>query len=261
MRVSLFRRGAADPEQITVAHDGERYDVAVRRRPTARRFTLRVSHATGEVVLTLPQRGDFTAARQFAETHGGWIATRLKRMPRGVEFKTGARVPYRGVPHRIVRWSGVRGVAGATRDPDGLPVIAVSCEPAHVSRRVTDFLRRQAERDLARAVARHCAALGLPVKTITVRDTRTRWGSCTSSGRLNFSWRLVMAPPYVLDYLAAHEVAHLKEMNHSLRFWHLVQKLCPRTEEAERWLKGYGAELHRYGRAAAAAQPRASLAE
>jgi predicted metal-dependent hydrolase len=82
---------------------------------------------------------------------------------------------------------------------------------------------------------------------MTVRDTKSRWGSCSASGCLNFSWRLILAPPFVLDYLAAHEVAHLKEMNHSQRFWRTVHKLCPRTEDAERWLKRHGTELHKYG--------------
>ncbi len=247
MRVSLFRRTVADPDQFTIAHEGERFDVAVRRRPTARRFTLRVSHATGEVVLTLPPRGDFMAALRFAEEHGAWIATRVRNVPRRIEFRTGAKVPYRSVPHRIVRWSGVRGIAIATKDDDGNPVLAVSCEPVHVPRRVADFLKKQAHRDLERAVLRHTEALGMPAKKITVRDTKSRWGSCTAAGRLNFSWRLIMAPPFVLDYLAAHEVAHLKDMNHSEKFWRSVQALCPRTEEAERWLKRHGADLHRYG--------------
>jgi len=105
----------------------------------------------------------------------------------------------------------------------------------------------EAKRDLAAAVKRHTDALGIPARSITVRDTRSRWGSCSAQGSLNFSWRLVLAPPFVLDYLAAHEVAHLKEMNHSPQFWRVAHALCPRLEEAERWLKRNGADLHRYG--------------
>jgi predicted metal-dependent hydrolase len=112
---------------------------------------------------------------------------------------------------------------------------------------VREFLQREARRDLGEAVARHTANLGIPARRITIRDTRTRWGSCSSRGFLNFSWRLVLAPPHVLDYLAAHEVGHLKEMNHSNRFWRIVRDLCPRTDEAEAWLKRHGTELHRYG--------------
>ena len=125
--------------------------------------------------------------------------------------------------------------------------VAVAGESAHVPRRIKDFLRRAALEDLEAAVARHTAALGIPARRITIRDTTSRWGSCSSQGHLNFSWRLILAPPLVLDYLAAHEVAHLKEMNHSHRFWALTHKLCPRTEEAEAWLKRHGAGLHAYG--------------
>ena len=133
------------------------------------------------------------------------------------------------------------------RDLKGDPVIVVSTEAPHVTRRVREFLEAEARKDLAAAVQRHTAALGVTAKRITVRDTKSRWGSCSARGTLSFSWRLIMAPAFVLDYLAAHEVAHLRELNHSHRFWRLVFELCPRTEEAERWLKHHGSELHRFG--------------
>jgi hypothetical protein len=116
-----------------------------------------------------------------------------------------------------------------------------------VARRVRDFLEAEAKRDLSAAVKRYTARLGVDASRITVRDTKSRWGSCSAKGALNFSWRLILAPPFVLDYLAAHEVGHLKEMNHSSRFWRVVHGLCPRTDEAEDWLKRHGTELHRFG--------------
>ena len=247
MRFALFRRSVPDPTHIDVAHDGERFRVALRRRPTARRITLRVSNATGEVVLTLPERTDLATAQGCADAHGGWIAARLARVPQRVPFIHGATVPLRSVPHRLVHWSAVRGTTTATLDPSGEPVIAVSGDLPHMARRVREFLQKEARRDLDEAVQRHTAALGIPARKMTVRDTRSRWGSCSANGSLNFSWRLILAPPFVLDYLAAHEVAHLKEMNHSQRFWRVVHDLCPRTEEAERWLKRHGTELHRFG--------------
>jgi predicted metal-dependent hydrolase len=237
----------ADPDHIEVVHGGDRFRVAVRRRAQARRFTLRVSNASGEVVLTLPERADLRAARQFAEAHGGWIATRLARRPDRKPFATGALIPLRGEPHRIVHWSTVRGVTRAALDPEGQRIIAVAGESAHVARRVADFLKKEALADLNRAVARHTTTLGIPARKVAVRDTVSRWGSCSAQGHLSFSWRLILAPPLVLDYLAAHEVAHLKEMNHSHRFWALTHRLCPRTEEAEAWLKRHGASLHAYG--------------
>lgn len=246
MRLSLFKR-QPDPERIEVPHAGTLYPVAVKRRASARRMTLRVSQATGEITLTLPERADFGAGRLFAEKHGGWIAARIAKRPNAVPFEPGAIIPFRGVDHRIVHWSKVRGLTHATTDKDGTPIIAVAGEAVHVPRRVGDFLRRAALADLEQAVRRHTATLGIPARKITIRDTTSRWGSCSSNGSLNFSWRLVMAPPLVLDYLAAHEVAHLKEMNHSHRFWALTHRLCPRTEEAEAWLKRHGAGLHGFG--------------
>lgn len=246
MRISLFKR-QPDPDRLEVVHAGRRYPVLVKRRANARRMTLRVSQATGEVTLTLPERVDFAAGRSFAEKHGGWIAARIAKRPMAVPFEPGQMVPLRGAPHRIVHWSKARGLTQATTDRDGAPIIAVAGEGAHVPRRVKDFLKRLALEDLEQAVRRHTANLGIPARRITIRDTTSRWGSCSSQGHLNFSWRLILAPAFVLDYLAAHEVAHLKEMNHSHRFWALTHKLCPRTEEAEAWLKRHGAGLHGFG--------------
>jgi predicted metal-dependent hydrolase len=247
MRFALFRRTDPDPAHLDICHGEQSFSVALRRRPTARRITLRVSSTTGEVVLTLPAHTDLSAARRFADAHGGWIAARLARLPERVAFTDGAHIPLRGVPHRIVHWSGLRGTTIATVGAAGEPIIAVSCGAPHVARRVKEFLEAEARRDLAEAVRRYTADLGIPAKRITIRDTKSRWGSCSTSGCLNFSWRLILAPAFVLDYLAAHEVAHLKEMNHSPSFWRTVHKLCAHTDDAERWLKHHGTELHKFG--------------
>lgn len=244
MRLALLR--GADPDHLDIIHEGESLRVLVRRRPTARRLTLRVSSATGEVVMTLPTRTSITVARTFALSHGGWIAARIARMPERVAFVTGATVPLRSVPHRIAHRSHRSGVT-RVESLAGEPIMSVACDEPHVSRRIVDFLQREARADLVAAVARYTAKLGQGPKRITLRDTRSRWGSCTARGDLNFSWRLILAPPLVLDYLVAHEMAHLREMNHSTRFWTLVGSLCPHVDEAERWLKTHGAGLHRYG--------------
>ncbi|MFL5111074.1 MAG: YgjP-like metallopeptidase domain-containing protein, partial [Microvirga sp.] len=141
MGFALFRR-PPDPPHLDVSHAGKRFRVALRRRNTARRITLRVSSATGDIVLTLPQRTDLDTARRFADAHGDWIATRIAKVPRRVRLAHGAKLPFRGVPHRIVHWSAIRGVTSATLDPYGDPVIAVTGEPAHVARRVREFLER-----------------------------------------------------------------------------------------------------------------------
>ncbi len=122
--------------------------------------------------------------------------------------------------------------------------ILVGGDPKHFSRRVLDFLCREAGRDLAERVKRHAAAVGLEPRAITIKDTTSRWGSCTHDRRLAFSWRIVMAPPAVLDYLAAHEVAHFVEMNHGPKFWALCRELCPDMEAGKTWLKRHGSGLH-----------------
>ena len=238
---------AAEPDRLSVAVDGKILEVGLRRRDTARRMTLRVSSATGEVVLTLPRRAAMAGARSFLDAHAGWIAQRLSRLPDPVPFRPGALVPLRDVPHRIVHWSSVRGATRATRDPAGDAILAVCGDAGTVPGRIRRFLAAEADADLREAVARHAASLAVGTGRITLRDTRSRWGSCSSSGALSFSWRLILAPSFVLDYLAAHEVAHLKEMNHSHRFWRIVHGLCPRTDEAEAWLNRNGSLLHRYG--------------
>lgn len=237
---------AAEPAHIVVPHGATEFTVALRRSPKARRYTLRVCSGSGEIVLTLPARADLRTASDFAARHTGWIAQRLARLPEMVTLDHGATVPFRGVPHRIEHRSGMRGTVRAEIDEAGAAVLAVAGSAEHVHRRVLDFLKREAGKDLKAAVARHAAALGVAVTGITLRDTRSRWGSCTATGRLNFSWRLVMAPPFVLDYLAAHETAHRREMNHSNRFWKLLRGICPATDEAESWLDRNGAGLHRY---------------
>jgi predicted metal-dependent hydrolase len=247
MRFALFRRVPADPTCLKVLHAGQSFQVALKRRPTAKRITLRVSNATGEVVLTIPERTDIGMAQRFADGHGHWIATRLAKVPARVLFQPGALVPLRGVPHRVVQRPDARGTTQAGRDEDGAPILTVTGDPSHLSRRIRDFLEAEARRDFAAAVLHHTAQLGVKAKRITVRDTKSRWGSCSASGALSFSWRLIMAPPFVLDYLAAHEVAHLRELNHSPRFWRLVHQICDRTDEAEAWLKAYGSALHRFG--------------
>jgi predicted metal-dependent hydrolase len=210
-------------------------------------MTLRVSSATGQILLTIPEHATFASARSFAEAHGGWIAARIARVPERVDLLPGSFVPIRGVAHRIEHRPDLRVVARQGIGDAEQPVLSVSGQEEAVPGRVRRYLTGEAGRDLKAAVAKHTASLGIPARRIAIRDTKSRWGSCSSTGTLSFSWRLIMAPPLVLDYLAAHEVAHLKELNHSNRFWTLLGELCPATDEAERWLKRQGAELHRYG--------------
>jgi predicted metal-dependent hydrolase len=255
LRALLYRR-PSEPPAIEVAFDSAIYLVRIRRHRQARRYTLRIHAATREVVLTMPPRGTLREAREFAHKHGGWIAARLHRLPRAAPFADGTSLPLRGVAHRIVHRPGVRGTVWTESADDGDLLLCVAGEAPHVDRRVGDFLAREARRDLEAASRRAAEALGVAVRRVSVRDQSSRWGSCSTTGVLSYSWRLILAPPFVLNYLAVHEVAHLVEMNHSPRFWRLVERLCPDAERAKVWLDANGTDLHRYGLPDEAAEPR-----
>ena len=246
LRALLYRR-TAEPQAIELHFDQAVYLVRLRRHAQARRYTLRIQAATREVVLTMPPRGSVRDAKAFAEKHGGWVAARLGRLPDAAPFAPGVTIPLRGVPHRIVPCRGMRGTAWTATDERGQHLLCVAGEPAHLARRVGDFLKREARRDLEAASRKYLAELGVNAKRLTVRDQSSRWGSCSTTGVLSYSWRLILAPPYVLDYLAAHEAAHLVEMNHSRRFWRLLERICPAMARAKAWLDAHGSDLHRYG--------------
>jgi predicted metal-dependent hydrolase len=245
--LGLFRRATPPPSTATLelTIGGRAVPIALKRVASARRYTLRVRSAQRDVVISMPSRGTVAAARAFAERHTEWIAVRLRALDETIAFVDGAIIPVRGVPHRIEHRAGARG--SVTIETQNGPVLAVAGDAAFIKRRVTDFLKKQALADLDKAVARHSASIGVSHRTVTVKDTKSRWGSCSATGALSFSWRLILAPPFVLDYLAAHEVAHLKEMNHSQRFWRLCKSLCSEQDAAKAWLRANGAGLHRYG--------------
>lgn len=241
-------RAKSAPVQL-LRVDGIPAPVEVHRHPTARRLTLRVSHTDRAIVLTMPRHTDFREADRFLAKSLDWVRERLEGVPDAIAFEHGACIPVRGIPHTI---------AFAGRRP-GLPVAAigplaagerarlvVSGELGHAPRRLRDWLKAEARRDLDERVMHHAGQLSLRARRIIVRDQKSRWGSCSSDGQLSFSWRLILAPPLILDYVAAHEVAHLAEMNHGPRFWQLVRKTMPRMEEAKLWLRTDGMSLYRY---------------
>ena len=216
--------------------------VAWRRSARARRVSLRIDLRDGGVVVTLPMRASRRAGLALLTSHADWIGARLESLPTAVKLAEGTVVPVHGLPHRIRRVAGGRGGAWIA---DG--EIQVSGEPSFCGRRVTDLLRREARSRMCALVAAKAGMAGLRPGRITVKDTRTRWGSCAANGNLAFSWRLVMAPPEVQDYVAAHEVAHLRHMNHGEMFWRLVAELTPHRETAKRWLHAHGQALLRVG--------------
>jgi len=244
-RALLYRR-PSEPRALAITFGSQIYSIRLRRHRRARRYTLRIHPSEREAILTMPPRGTLREAREFAERHGAWIAARLGRLPKAAPFAPGVTVPLRGVTHRIVHRAGRGTVWTETRD-SGERILCVAGGIEHIDRRLHDFLKREARRHLTKASHAYAEMLGVKITRITIRDQSSRWGSCTSAGSLSFSWRLILAPPYVLDYLAAHEVAHLVEMNHSPRFWRVVARICPQMERAKTWIDTYGNDLHRYG--------------
>jgi predicted metal-dependent hydrolase len=213
-----------------------------RRSQRARRVSLRIDPCIGAVVVTLPMRAARGAGVALLMNHANWVAERLARLPETVPFVDGALVPIDGRPHRIRHMPLARGGAWVEGDE-----LWVSGAPEFLRRRVQDFLRREARRRMAALVAAKAGRVGAVPRRLSVKDTRTRWGSCASDGSLAFSWRLVMAPAFVQDYVAAHEVAHLRHMNHGKRFWALVARLTPHSAEAIAWLRSDGSRLLRTG--------------
>ncbi len=233
------------PPAAEVRIGGESIAVVVKVSTRARSYRLSLPHG-GQPLLTVPKFGRWAEAKAFLERHVDWLADRLERSAKPVAFVRGAIVPLRGVNHRIVPTGRVRGVVEIGAH-DGELALLVPGTPEHRARRLTDWLKAEAERDLARRCRVHAANLGVTVSSISMRSQSTRWGSCSSSGRLNFNWRLVLAPPHVLDYVAAHEVAHLVEMNHSPAFWAVVERTLPSMARGRDWLRVHGRELMVYG--------------
>jgi predicted metal-dependent hydrolase len=245
--LSLMRRPALlRTDHFDLATEAGTILVALRRDRRARNYTLRVKGAAAAPVLTMPAYGSLREARSFLDRHADWLVRQMAKAPLPKPIADGATIPLRGVSHVIRHSPGRRGAVAAEVENDAA-VLRVAGGAEHLRRRVFDYLRREARRDLEPAVARHASALGVRPKAVRVRDTFSRWGSCSASGELSFSFRLVMAPPFVLDYLAAHEVAHLREMNHSRRFWRLVESICEDRERARAWLLAEGPALHAIG--------------
>ncbi|WP_138468892.1 M48 family metallopeptidase [Poseidonocella sp. HB161398] len=214
-----------------------RVEVELRRSPRARRLSLRISRLDGRVTLTAPPHVPAAELDAFLQERGDWVRDHLGSTPPPVLVAPGARLPVEGEALRIV----AARVRKAERQGSELRVRAERAGP-----QVRAWLTALARGRLAERCDLYAGRLGRSYSELALRDTRSRWGSCSSGGRLMFSWRLIMAPRQILDYVAAHEVAHLAEMNHSAAFWAEVARLHPGYAGDRRWLRENGAWLHRY---------------
>jgi predicted metal-dependent hydrolase len=220
--------------------------VIFRRSPRAKRLALRIDARERTVIVVLPRRTDPAEGAAFAAKHSRWIERRWRELAPAVAFAEGAIVPFLGEPLVVAR--SVDG-SGPVRIENHAIVIGGRVE--HLPRRLKDWLKAEAKTRLSQKCRALAAMVDRQIERITVRELRSRWGSAQSNrdagGRLSFSWRLILAPEFVLDYLAAHEVAHLVHANHGKAFWALTQSLCPEASAARSWLRRSGADLHRYG--------------
>ncbi len=248
MRLPLLQKRAVkkspvQPRKAWLDVDGRDVPVIISENVRAKRLTLRIQPGGEELRMSVPPHTAYGEIDGFLQKHRNWVAAKIARMPRVRAIADGAEIMLRGVPHIIVHQGRGRGLVKGV-DDNGDMQLHVFGDIRHLPRRVVDYLKKQARADLAKAVEFHSERLGVKAKSISIRDSKTRWGSCSSNGTLSFSWRIILAPPEILDYLAAHEVAHLREMNHSSRFWKLVDETCPHSKSSRQWLKMHGSTLH-----------------
>jgi predicted metal-dependent hydrolase len=231
------------PAQLQVSHQAQTHSITLKPSSTAKRLTMRLQAKTGNVVLTAPSRAKLSDIEAFALKNAGWVSARLANLPKAIPFANGETIWLRGEPHQIIHHLELRGQISAENNE-----IHVYGDKIGVARRVKLFLLLQAKADLTKATYYYAEKLGVEINSITLRDTSSRWGSCSSNGNMSYSWRIIFAPPFVLNYLCAHEVAHRQEMNHSPRFWRVVESLNSDKEAAHAWLKKNGSRLHLFGK-------------
>jgi len=241
---SARRRLGEFSDMTMLNFDERKVPLVFRENRRARRIIMRLDYGAASVVVVLPKRTSRQEGKRFALSNKDWIAERLDQLAEPIPFRNGAVVPFLGEPHRIRHRATARGVVWCEEGE-----INVAGYEEHLPRRVHEWLKAEAKREIETRARDKAEAIGKKITKISIRDTKSRWGSCTDEGELAFSWRLILAPKYVLDYVIGHEVAHLKEMNHGPRFWKLCRELAPRSINLARdWLEAHGTELYRYGR-------------
>jgi predicted metal-dependent hydrolase len=225
--------------------DGKRILIHLVVNRRARAVSVRIDPTRRIAVATAPSQRHLKTAASFAAERAGWIARELARLPEGETLLPGARAPLRGVMHELAYEPG----RAAPRIEPGAPprLVIPAPDPDLFEARLLRFYKNEARNDLTDRVHAFATILGVRALRIQVKEIRSRWGSCSVDGALAFSWRVILAPPFVLDYLAAHETAHLKEMNHSRRFWAQVKKALPDFERGRDWLHEHGPTLHAVG--------------
>ncbi len=216
------------------------FDIKIRKSPLAKRLTLRIDEKQHLPVLTVPQYCSSTKALKFLQDNHDWMINMLARLPQSKGFENGDNIMFFGQQYIILHNQGQRG----TYFDNGFLKVGGDIEFLH--RRVVDFLKDQSLKKLSSMSVSKAKLIGHKVCNVSIKDTKSRWGSCSTLGNINYNWRICMAPLYVIDYLVCHEVCHLKHPDHSAYFWHTLKELCPECDNARKWLKIRGKELYRY---------------
>ncbi len=216
-------------------------------QPRARRISLKMDNARRRMIVNAPSDRQMPAARKFARDKADWIAVHLEALPPAQPFEKGQYILYQGEPALIVSPPGRAQPRFEPATDEAPAKLIVPAPPDALDERVRRFLIKQAREAVTRCTTYHAGQLGVSVNKISVRDTSSRWGSCAPGGIISYSWRLICAPPFVLDYVCAHEVAHILQANHSRDFWDLVDGLVDTVKPAKKWLSDHGAKLHAVG--------------
>lgn len=243
MAFSFFQQIQKRNRDFDIEIDGRTIPVYVVENDRAKRLTLRIVPGGEALKVTTPPHVGDDEIEAFVERNSNWAAARFARLPEKITLSIGSIVPYKGVDHLIKSSGRMRGVVTQKRLNESVALEVPGPEEA-TSRKLVAWFKQEARKELDRVVNIHANEIDVRPKQIRITDTTSRWGSCSTTRTLSFSWRVIMAPPEVLNYLAAHEVAHLVEMNHSTRFWDLTRKLCPDTDIQKAWLRNNGAKLH-----------------
>lgn len=219
--------------------DGRQIEILLIRNKRSKRLTLRQNLSGGNFKLSMPMRGTIAQAKAFCQQHKSWIADKSASMQDMICFEQGQYIPLRGGQVKLVFLDQLR---GQTQEIDH--ELRVTGGTDYAPRRLTTWLKAEAKADILIAIDKYQPLLKVKHSKLTIRDTKSRWGSCSSTKALSFSWRLVLAPSDVLDYVVAHELAHILEMNHSAKFWAHVDRVCPHMNDSRKWLKTKGGQLH-----------------
>lgn len=216
------------------------FDVKVKKSAVAKKLVLRIDEKNHCSVLTVPKYCSQKKAMAFLKENEDWIINMLAKLPKKSNFTNGEEICVFGKKYKIVYNERHRGVCFENDN------LNVGGDEFFLHRRVKDFLKKYAVDELAELSLEKAKKIGVKISSVSVKDTKSRWGSCSTRGNINYNWRIVLAPVYVIDYLVCHEVCHLIHPNHSTAFWNEVKNLCSNYKEGRSWLKIKGKELYKY---------------